>query len=159
MIARDRSKHVLGWREWVRFPDLGVDRIKVKVDTGARTSALHAFGLEEIEREGTTYAKFEIHPVQRRSRPALPVELPILGRRRIRDSGGRVEERPVVEVAIELAGQRWPIEVTLTRRDMMGFRMLLGRRAIRGRFVVDPGSSYQAERRRQVQPALKKGKR
>lgn len=150
---------MLGWREWVRFPDLGIEHIKAKVDTGARTSALHAFDLREIERDGAAYAAFEIHPEQRRSRPSLPVELPIAGRRRVRDSGGRVEERPVVELLIELGGERWPIEVTLTRRDLMGFRMLLGRQAVRGRFVVDPGSSYKAGRRRRSDDSTKRDPR
>ena len=148
MKGTDRSKRVLGWREWVGFPDLGIESMKAKVDTGARTSALHAFDLRELERDDRVYAAFEIHPEQRRSRPSIAVELPIVGRRRVRDSGGRVEDRPVVELLIELDGQRWPIEVTLTRRDLMGFRMLLGRQAVRGRFVVDPGSSYNAGRRR-----------
>lgn len=129
------------------FPDLGVEAIKAKVDTGARTSALHAFDLTEFRRDGETWARFEIHPRQRRSRPAVEVELPLVGRRRVRDSGGRVEERPVVETPISLLGKCWPIEITLTRRDVMGFRMLLGRTAIRGRFVVDPGRSYYGGKR------------
>lgn len=146
-ITTKRAKRVLGWREWVRFPELGIDAVKAKVDTGARTSALHAFGLEEVDRDGQTYVCFEIHPEQRSSRPAIPVELPLVARRRIRDSGGRVEDRPVVEAVIELLGDRWPIEITLTHRDVMGFRMLLGRQAIRGRFVVDPGGSFLGGKR------------
>jgi hypothetical protein len=142
-----RAKRVVGWREWVRLPDLGIDSIKAKVDTGARTSALHAFGLREVERDGRAYARFEIHPEQRSSRPAVPVELPLVAHRRVRDSSGRVEERPVVESVIELLGERWPIEITLTHRDVMGFRMLLGRQAIRGRFVVDPGGSFYGGKR------------
>lgn len=121
--------------------------IKAKVDTGARTSALHAFGLKEVELDGKAYARFEIHPEQGRSLPAIPVEIPLIGRRRVRDSGGVVEERPVIETGIELLGQQWLIEITLTRRDMMGFRMLLGRQAVRKRFVVDPGGSFYGGKR------------
>jgi hypothetical protein len=126
-----------------------VPSIKVKVDTGARTSSLHAFDLDEVVRDGVTYVRFVVHPEQRRSTPAIPVELPLLTRRRVRDSGGKVESRPVVETTVDLAGQTWPIELTLTRRDAMGFRMLLGRQAIRGRFVVDPGRSFRVGRRPQ----------
>jgi hypothetical protein len=138
---------VIGWREWVALPDLGVDHIKVKVDTGARTSSLHAFDLEETVRDGIVIVRFMIHPEQRRAHPEIPVELPLVARRRVRDSGGRAELRPVVETEVSLHGRRWPIELTLTRRDAMGFRMLLGRQAIRHRFLVDPGSSYCAGKR------------
>jgi hypothetical protein len=140
-------KPTIGWREWVRLPELGVEAIKVKVDTGARTSSLHAFGLKEVERDGAPYVRFTIHPEQKRSHPTIHVELPLLARRRVRDSGGKTEMRPVVETAVELLGQRWPMEVTLTRRDAMGFRMLLGRQAIRGRFTVDPGRSFVGGKR------------
>ena len=133
---------VIGWREWVSLPELGVDHIKVKVDTGARTSSLHAFDLREVERDGIVRVQFSIHPEQRRSHPSISVDLPLVARRRVRDSGGKVELRPVVETIVELLGQRWPIELTLTRRDTMGFRMLLGRRAIRRRFIIDPGGSF-----------------
>lgn len=148
----------IGWREWVALPDLGVPYIKVKVDTGARTSSLHAFDLREVVRDGLTYVQFVVHSEQRRSKPAIPVELPLVTRRRVRDSGGKVESRPVVETTIELGGQAWPIELTLTRRDAMGFRMLLGRQAIRGRFVVDPGRSFRVGRRPPRKRPLRKKK-
>jgi hypothetical protein len=138
---------VIGWREWVRMPELGIDFIKVKVDTGARTSSLHAFDLKEVVRDGIVYVQFMIHPEQRRAHPTIPAELPLLARRRVRDSGGKAELRPVVKTMIDLHGQRWPIELTLTRRDTMGFRMLLGRQAIRGHFMVNPGGSYCAGKR------------
>jgi hypothetical protein len=150
-------KPVIGWREWVRFPDLGIEAIKAKVDTGARTSSLHAFDLEEVVKNGLTLVRFKVHPEQRRSHPTLSVELPLLGRRRVRDSGGKAEFRPVVEALIELHGQRWTIEMTLTSRDAMGFRMLLGRQAIRRRFLVDPGGSYFAGKRYRKAGAAGKG--
>lgn len=147
---------VIGWREWVALPDLGVEYIKVKVDTGARTSSLHAFDLEEETRGGIAVVRFMIHPEQRRAHPEIPVELPLVARRKVRDSGGRSELRPVVETEVSLHGRRWPIELTLTRRDAMGFRMLLGRQAIRNRFLVDPGRSYCAGKRIRKVPRKRK---
>ena len=139
---RRKARPVIGWREWVGLPELQIDRIKVKVDTGARTSALHAHGLEEFERDGVPMVRFQVQPVQRNAAVSIPVELPLLTRRRVRDSGGRVQERPVVETTMRLLGRSWPIELTLTRRDLMGFRMLLGRQGIRKRFIVDPAGSF-----------------
>jgi hypothetical protein len=133
----------LGWREWVGLPELGVEAIKVKVDTGARTSSLHAFDLEEFVRDDAEWVRFDIHPRQRRATPSVRVELPIADRRLVRNSGGKAQMRPVVRTEVRLGAHRWPIEITLTRRDAMGFRMLLGREAIRGRFMVDPGRSYR----------------
>ena len=141
------AKPVIGWREWIKFPDLRIESIKAKVDTGARTSSLHAFDLEEFEKDGGTWVRFMVHPEQRKSTPTIPVELPLKGKRRVRDSGGKAELRPVVEARVELMGQSWPIEITLTSRDAMGFRMLLGRQGIRGRFLVDPGGSFYGGRR------------
>lgn len=159
-VAKGPSpKPVIGWREWIRLPDLGVDHIKAKVDTGARTSSLHAFDLEESMKNGTPHIRFLIHPEQRRSQPTIPVELPLVAQRRVRDSGGKTELRPVVTAVVELLGQRWPIEITLTRRDAMGFRMLLGRQAIRKRFLVDPGGSFYAGKRvRKKSPPRKRHK-
>lgn len=144
----------MGWREWARLPDLGVAWIKVKVDTGARTSSLHAFDLDEVVVDGVRHIRFKIHPEQRLSRPTIAAELPLVARRRVRDSGGRTELRPVVETSIEIFGVRWPIELTLTGRDAMGFRMLLGRQAIRNRFLVDPGRSFLAGKRLRGKPPL-----
>ena len=141
------TRPIIGWREWLCLPDLGVESIKAKVDTGARTSSLHAFGLQEIERDGVIWVRFMIHPEQKTSHPTIQAELPLLARRRVRDSGGKTELRPVVETTAELLGQRWPIELTLTQRDSMGFRMLLGRQAIRRRFVVDSGGSFYGGKR------------
>lgn len=133
---------VLGWREWLALPELGVSAIKVKVDTGARSSALHAHGLRFTQRDGEQYAVFEIRPLQRKSTPSFSVEAQVIDRRKVTSSGGHQEIRPVIVVEIEIMDHRWPIEVTLTKRDAMGFRMLLGRQAIRRKFIVDPGRSY-----------------
>ena len=140
------EKTVIGWREWVGLPDCGVPRIKAKVDTGARTSALHAFRLEEFVEGDTLWARFEVHPDQRSSEGAVVVTAPIVEHRRIRSSNGTVQTRPVIRTTLEAVGHRIPIDVTLTNRDEMGFRMLIGRAALRRRFLVDPTRSYYGNR-------------
>ncbi len=141
---RRTPKQPIGWREWVAFPDVGVPAIKAKIDTGARTSALHAYRLKVPKGEGV--ARFEIHPVQRKRTPAIPVELPIHGYKTIRSSNGQQQRRPVVLLTVEAGEERFEIEVTLTSRDAMGFRLLLGRSAIAGRFMVDVSKSYMLGR-------------
>jgi hypothetical protein len=136
------QRPAVGWREWVALPDWGVPAIKAKIDTGARTSALHAFDIETFERSGSTWARFLIHPWQDSGSDEIAVEAPLLDRRAVRSSSGASRLRPVVATTVELAGSLVPIEVTLTRRDEMGFRMLIGRQALRRRFLVDPGRSY-----------------
>ncbi|TNM38574.1 hypothetical protein FHP29_15185 [Nocardioides albidus] len=133
---------VAGWREWVRLPGLGVGPVKAKLDTGARTSALHAFDLEEFERDGAPWVRFSVHPWQRSAEDAVLVESPVHDRRTVRSSTGHAQERIVVLTEIELLGQTVSTEVTLTRRDEMGFRMLVGREALRQGFLVDSGRSY-----------------
>ena len=137
---------VIGWREWVALPDLGVPRIKAKIDTGARTSALHAFRLEEFLEGDTLWARFEIHPDQRSARNAIVVTTPVFEHRRIRSSNGVVQNRPVIRTTLEALGQPLTIDLTLTNRDEMGFRMLIGRAALRRRFLVDPTRSYYGEK-------------
>lgn len=138
----------LGWREWVALPEFGVEAIKAKLDTGARTSSLHAFALRRFERDGAQMVRFEIHPHQRSAEDALEVEARVVEERWIRNSGGTRELRPVIVTTVGVGGKQWPIEFTLSRRDQMGFRMLLGRQALRGRALVDPGRSYRAGKRK-----------
>jgi hypothetical protein len=132
----------VGWREWISMPELGVDRIKVKVDTGARTSSLHAYDVEVFRRGSKNLVRFTLHPIQRDTKTSVFCESELLEERAVRSSNGARELRPVVQTLIEVAGQYWPVEITLTSRDNMGFRMLLGREAIRRRCSVDPGRSY-----------------
>lgn len=139
----------LGWREWAGLPTLGVGAIKVKLDTGARTSSLHAFDMERYERDGVSMVRFEIHPHQRSSDDPVEVHAEVVDERWVRNSGGGRELRPVIETDVRIGSKTWSIELTLTRRDEMGFRMLLGRQALRRRAVVDPGSSFRAGRRPQ----------
>lgn len=131
-----------GWREWVGLPDLGVPHIKAKLDTGARSSALHAFDLVEFERDGEAWVRFSVHPWQRSAEDEQTVELPVHDRRTIRSSTGHVQQRYVVRMQLRLMDQTFPIDVTLARRDSMGFRLLIGREALRQGFVVDSGRSY-----------------
>ena len=126
------------------LPALLDQPIKAKVDTGARTSALHVFDLEEYWQDDRPWVRFEIHPHQRSTAGAIAAEAPLVEKRSVRSSSGRAQLRPVIRTDLQLGDLRWPIELTLTSRDQMGFRMLLGRTAIRRRFVVDPGRSYLA---------------
>ncbi len=139
MTARS-TKPMIGWREWAALPALGIPAMKVKVDTGARTSALHAYAIRIHE----SSVSFRVHPIQRDTRTVVECRADLTGFREVRSSTGRSTRRPVIRTEIELFGDRWAVELTLVSRAAMGFRMLLGREAIRGRFVVDPGLSYLA---------------
>jgi hypothetical protein len=141
------ERTTLGWREWIGFPDLGIPQIKAKVDTGARTSCLHAFMVKPFERDGEAWVRFDIHPIQRNTDEVIRCEAPLLEKRRVRDSGGHEELRFVIRTVISIGDQRIDAEVTLTDRDTMKFRVLLGRTAMRGHFVVDPGRSYMSGNR------------
>ncbi len=143
-VARSakKAKPVIGWREWILVPELSGVPIKAKIDTGARTSALHAFGLTVEERESGPWAHFEVHPTQRSLAHRSRVSHPIHAFRSVRSSTGHAERRPVIRTVMEIADHRYRIDLTLTSRDEMGFRMLLGRAAIRRRFMVDPGASF-----------------
>lgn len=137
------SRSIIGWREWLALPGLGIPAIKAKVDTGARTSALHTFDLGTYWKDGGEYVKFRLHPLQKRSDVELECIAPVADRRVVRDSGGHAEERIVISTNLELGDKSWPIELTLTNRDDMMFRMLLGREGIRaGSLLVDPAASY-----------------
>ena len=140
--ADSPSNTIAGWREWVSLPGLGVGWIKAKLDTGARTSAIHAFDLEELEKDGERWVRYSIHPWQDSADDAVACEPKVVTQREVRSSSGHVEERYVVLVDLSMVGQVITAEVTLSRRDEMGFRMLVGREALRQGFLVDPGRSY-----------------
>lgn len=121
---------------------MNITHIKAKIDTGARSSALHAFEIERFQHNGRPMVRFKIHPLQKDTLTTLTAEAELLEERQVRDSGGHTEVRPVIRTAIALGQYQWPIELTLTNRSAMGFRMLLGRQAVRQRFMIDAGQSY-----------------
>ncbi len=135
------NKKLLGWREWAALPDLGIHSIKMKVDTGARTSCLHAFNLEPFDKDGQPWLKIWVHPIQGSDQEHI-CEAPVLEQRTVTDSGGHRETRYVIETTLVVGGDAFKVELTLTNRDTMKFRMLLGRQAMNGRYIVDPKASY-----------------
>lgn len=132
---------VIGWREWVSLPELGIEYIKAKIDTGARTSALHTFELEVARKGGVKTARFGVHPYQRDLDTVRWCEATVVDERSVRDSGGHREWRFVIETPLVLGDREWPVEITLTERDTMLFRMLVGRTAMRS-IRVDPFASF-----------------
>ena len=142
------SDRIIGWREVIILPQLGIDKIKAKIDTGARSSALHAFNIREFKRDGKDFIRFQVHPLQRDRITTVTSEAELLEYRKVRNSGGVAQLRPVIMTEIKLGESSWAIELTLTNRDVMGFRMLLGRQAVRNRFLIDPGRSFIQSRRK-----------
>jgi len=147
---------MVGWREWVQLPDLDMPPIKAKVDTGARTSCLHAFAVEAVDVNGTAHVRFAVHPRRRHPDPEVCCEAPILDQRLVTDSGGHREMRYVIRSRVILGPYQFTADFTLTNRDDMMFRMLLGREALTNRFTVDPSQSYLLGKKpataRSVQP-------
>lgn len=138
----DSPAVTVGWREWVALPELGIQRIKAKVDTGARTSALHAFDIRMTRRGSKRIVRFRVHPNQKDDETVVEAEGEWIENRTVRSSSGQESLRPVIRTFVRVGDRSWPMELTLTRRDSMGFRLLLGRQALRGRCLVDPGASY-----------------
>ncbi|HEV7463883.1 MAG TPA: ATP-dependent zinc protease [Methyloceanibacter sp.] len=154
----------IGWREWVGLPDLRVGAIKAKIDTGARTSALHAYRIEPFRRGGALWLRFELHPIQRSEAMKVACEAHAIDERTVRNSGGGVERRYIIKTLLKLGDASWPIELALANRDQMGFRMLLGRTALQGRALIEPSRSYllgarpPRPRRRRKTPSLRASK-
>jgi len=148
LIKKPRRKlKTIGWREWVSLPELKINKIKAKIDTGARTSALHAFALHPFKENNKDKIRFDIHPLQSNVNVVITCVADIIDKRMVSDSGGHREERFVIQTLMLLGGKNIPIEITLTERDSMLFRMLLGRSAIRKRFLVNPARSFLRSQR------------
>lgn len=148
LIKPIKKLPIIGWREWVSLPDLGIGKIKAKIDTGARTSALHAFSLKPFKQNGKNQITFELHPLQHNTQEMIVCTADVIDRREVTDSGGHTEERYVIVTPLTIAGQTWPIEITLTERENMLFRMLLGRSALRRHFIVNPARSFVTTRKK-----------
>src|SRR5688572_3844688 len=142
MPSRPSAPFILGWEEWIMLPELGLGAIKAKVDTGARTSALHAFYVEPFGAARARKVRFGVHPLPRRNDIAIECTARVIDRREVRSSNGKIEERYVIETPIRIGERQWRIEVTLTNRDMMSYRMLLGRQAIPRDGLVRPSASF-----------------
>lgn len=138
----------IGWREWVALPELGIRSIKAKIDTGAKTSALHAFDIELFTRRGVDFVSFKIHPLQRNRYYTVVSEARLVGNRRVKSSGGHESDRPVIKTRVCIGPHSIIAELTLAGRDAMGFRMLLGRDAIKHRFLIDANRSFLIGKRR-----------
>ena len=143
----EKTPKIIGWREWLALPELKIPAIKAKIDTGARTSALHTSFIETFSEAGVAKVRFGIHPLQKKENIELHCEAIVVDERTVTDSGGHQELRLVIRTQLELMNEQWPIEITLTTRKDMRFRMLLGRTALAGHFLVDVASSYLAGRK------------
>lgn len=133
---------VVGWRECLDLPELGIKSIKVKVDTGAKTSALHAFSIHPFYENGEQWVHFKVHPYPKDRHTTIITQARLIDHRTIRSSVGHEQLRPVIQTMVNLGTESWPIQITLTNRDVMGYRMLLGRQAIENRFLVHPSRSF-----------------
>ncbi len=157
--TKSTSRQIIGWREWISLPDFGIDWIKAKIDTGARTSTLHAFDVEPVTVDGVRCVKFNVHPRQRHKKPEVECVAPLVEERAIKNSGGKTEMRYVIATRLRIGEWEQDIELTLTNRDEMTFRMLIGRAAIRKHYIVNPGASYRAghkkPRQKKKRPAQK----
>jgi len=143
MATKLNQLPTLGWNEWAGLPRLGVDKVRCKVDTGARTSALHAFYVEEFEEDGIQRVRFGLHPEQGSTTTEIHCIADVLEKRKVTDSGGHTDERIVIQTPVVVGSYTWPIEITLTNRDTMRYRMLLGRMAVVDNFIIDPALQLQ----------------
>ena len=136
------TKVVVGAEEWCMFSTLGVPAIKARVDSGAKTSSIHAFNIQTFKRDNNPWVSFEIHPLQQNRTTTIRCEAPVIDRRNVKSSSGESEKRFVIKVPMQLGDHEWDVELTLTNRDSMGYRMLLGREAMNNRILVDPSESF-----------------
>ncbi|WP_111637469.1 ATP-dependent zinc protease family protein [Marinomonas shanghaiensis] len=138
MNQQNEPKMIIGCDEWCAFPSLDIPAIKARVDSGAKTSSMHAINIVRFTREDEHWVRFDVHPLQKNRKVTVHCEAPLIDQRVIKSSSGDKEKRPVIRVPLSLGGKTWEAEVTLTNRDSMGYRMLLGREAMNGRILIDP---------------------
>jgi len=148
--GQQRNKLLIGWEEWCSLPNLGLPAIKAKIDTGAKTSALHAFNIKPFQQEGIQLVAFSVYPLQRNRDVYKTCVAEVIDERVVMNSGGHKELRYVIKTPLILGDRRWDIEITLSNRDPLAFRMLLGREALNGQVIIDPMKSM-----RQGKPSLK----
>lgn len=141
-IKRKKPKLIAGWREWAELPDLGIDQIKVKIDTGAKTSSLHAFQLSTVQHTGREFVKFDIHPLQDNDSVVYTCVSPIVDRRWITSSTGHRQRRIIIETRLKIGEYSSIVQLSLANRDEMGFRMLIGRAALKKEVLVNPAHSF-----------------
>lgn len=138
---KQESKILIGWEEWCELPGLHLPAIKAKIDTGARTSSLHAYNITPFKQDGEQYVRFHIHPIQRNNILSKQCVAKIIDQRHVTSSSGHKELRYVIETTLRLGGNSWPIQLTLSNRDPLIFRMLLGREALKGKVIIDPSKA------------------
>lgn len=138
----EHPKLIIGWQEWVALPQLNIPAIRAKIDTGAKTSSLHAYHIEHFIREGKHFVRFDVNPLRRNNTLVRRCEAPIVDKRTVKSSGGEKELRPVILTMLNIDGKEWEIELNLTNRDYMGHRMLLGREALQKHVMIHPGTTY-----------------
>lgn len=141
-MFKKKSRIKLGWREWCELSDLGIPAVKTKVDTGAKTSALHAFAIEVFEAKGERFVRFKVHPIQKNTKITVSCAALLIDMRNVKSSAGHEQERYVIRTPVRIGRKSWEIEITLTRRDSMGYRMLLGREAMKRGIVIEPEKSF-----------------
>lgn len=141
-MRKKKEKQLIGWREWIGLPDLGIEQVKVKIDSGARTSALHATDIEYYKRAGHPMVRFRVSPLQDTTKGQKLVHAHLVGKKVVKSSTGTATKRPTILTSAKIGSRRFDIHITLINRDLMGFRMLLGREALRGRFLIDTEQSF-----------------
>lgn len=138
-LTKHTTKTLIGWQEWCTLPKIHIPAIKAKIDTGAKTSALHASDIRPFYRHGSPFVHFIVHPIQRSLKFETPCTALVIDQRQVMNSGGYKELRYVIMTTMTLGKLTWNVEITLTNRDPMTFRMLLGRDALKEHMIIDPG--------------------
>ena len=138
----DSSFLIVGWKEWIELPELGVHGIKAKIDTGAATSSVHAYDIKYVRHNGEMYVKYCLHPIQKSKKISIPCLSKLIDERKVRSSSGQMELRPVVRTILKISNFQWEIDLNLTNRDSMGMRMLIGREALETKALVNPAHKF-----------------